>query len=169
MKSRLFTILDLDDIEAMPFEVHSPLWYAVHAAGKGSEKEIDLPEGSAGGSLVMQARKAGPVEPLKVCAARRGFGSLDLSYLRQLAVHLGATDEITVVDIISELLKVILPADTPPDVFVAALENRMLSYEEQPDVYEDALNDDTILEAFDPKECSNQNIWAQCVLWARPP
>ncbi len=150
-KSRLFTIVDIDNIEATAFEVRSPLFYAVQTAAGFSEKEVDVPEGSAGGNFIMMARQTGAVESLKLCAARKGFGSLELSYLRQLAAHLGAADEVTLVDMIASLIKHILP-ESPAETVLQALENRLVSYEEQPDIYEDALNDDTIYEAFDPKD-----------------
>ena len=94
----------------MPFEISGPLHFAVQeVVGCNSDRVINLPEGSASLQHSLMARKTGAVEPLKVVAARRGFGNLELSYLRTYAVYLGVPERVTMVECMEELVKASLP------------------------------------------------------------
>ncbi len=127
----LFTILDVDDWEACGFDVVSPLRQAVLHAGGADDRELRLPASHSTSNICgIVAQPIGKVEPLKVAAARRAFGTLDVSYLLQLSLHLGLeSNGLALVDHIAQLAKHCIDKCTD-DMVVKILERRRLAYED---------------------------------------
>lgn len=145
VQARLFTILNLDDWEARPFEIHSPLHVAVAQSGGQAESSVTVGPSSNCGRLTMVAVPTGPVEPLKVVAARGAFAQLPLAALRTLCTF-GLTPGTSLLECISALARHLLPQCTDEEV-LAVLRVREVNFE----ICED-VRDMLAAEAFDQKD-----------------
>lgn len=146
----LFVVWRAQDWEAFPFEIRSPLYLAVRAAGGDADGyEVTLPPASSSGFSLMLASKVGAVEELQVVVARLGFGQLPLAFLRTLAAQCGLDQEVTLLDAIVGLVRHFIH-DVQDNDLMAILQRRMVSAEIPADVRE-VLDDEQIVEAFDAK------------------
>lgn len=147
----LFAILDANAWEAFPYAVRGPLQQAVRSGG-GDEggKPVTLAPSSQHAVLRIHAAKVGPVERLPIVAARQAFGTLPHSFLKAYSALIGIEEQTSLAESIVSLVRALLPEVSDEDL-VKILNIRLLSFEEAADVRE-CLEDEAILEAFDPKD-----------------
>ena len=148
---QLVAIFDEKQFEAIHFEVKCPLYHATKAAGGTDDLEVIVPTSGACRAAPVLAYATGVVEPLAVVAARRAFDKLEFSYLTNVALYLGLDAQPDLVTCIAALLKKLLPG-ADQQVILKTLDLRVSNLEEDPDFSEE-LNDEAIIEAFDPKVC----------------
>ena len=151
----LFTILKLEDWEAMAIRFISPLHQAVdrERMAKGGWAshfvDVDLKASRHYGQLPIQVERVGAVMGLFQISALHAFWMLPLSFLKEICDKREiAYPSIDLVSILEALAKAAIPTITV-DELCAIMDRRNLYFEEDVSACDDIVNCEWVVDSFD--------------------